>query len=85
MTLRETFESIMGFPHYEDYTVYVEWLEQQITNFQDMINDLPENRPLYRDSGLWQVRSDDMEEVLYQQESDETFLQFINRVYIGSL
>jgi len=66
-------------------TPYILWLEHQITNIHCMINDLPENMPLYRDSGLWQVRSDDMEKVLYQQEPDETFLQYINRVYIGSL
>jgi len=30
------------------------------------INDLPENRPLYKDSGLWQVRIDNMEDVLFQ-------------------
>ena len=30
MTLYEQFEQVHGFPHYEDYTVYVEWLEDQI-------------------------------------------------------
>lgn len=44
-----------------------------------LIDSLPQNRPLYKDSGLWQIRSDDMEEVLFQQTSDETFENFIIR------
>lgn len=44
------------------------------------LDNIPENRPLYKDSGLWQVRSDDMEEVLFQQTCDESFTQFIRRV-----
>lgn len=46
-----------------------------------MIENLPNNRPLYKDSGLWQIRSDDMEEVLYQQEVSEDFVDFIRRAY----
>ena len=30
MNLREQFEKEHGFPHYEDYTVYIEWLEDQM-------------------------------------------------------
>lgn len=44
---------------------------------ESLFSDLPENTPLYKDSGLWQLRSDDMEEVLIQQglnESDADFL-----------
>ena len=48
-----------------------------------MLNELPENRPLYKDSGLWEIRSDDMEEVLYAQKFYETFYEFIARVYIN--
>jgi hypothetical protein len=44
------------------------------------INDLSENRPLYKDSGLWQVRTDDMEDVLFQQGVNEKFEDFIDRV-----
>ena len=43
-----------------------------------LLSDLPENKPLYKDSGLWQLRSDDMDEVIIQQhseESDEAFLE----------
>lgn len=50
-------------------------------SLQQMLEDLPENRPLYKDSGLWQIRSDDMEQVLYQQEGNETLLQFIERAF----
>lgn len=49
--------------------------------FELVINNLLENRPLYKDSGLWQIRTDDMEEVLYQQNTNETFIEFINRVF----
>jgi aromatic ring hydroxylase len=43
-----------------------------------LLENFPENRPLYKDSGLWQMRTDDMEDVLIQQEymeSDESFMQ----------
>lgn len=46
-----------------------------------MLNNLPENRPLYKDSGLWQIRTDDMEEVLYEQGTNESFFDFIKRAY----
>jgi len=51
-----------------------------------LFDDYFDNRPLYRDSGLWQLRSDDMEEVLIQQENNESFLDFIKRCknYLGS-
>lgn len=47
----------------------------------EMLNNLPENRPLYKDSGLWQIRTDDIEEVLYQQGANEGFFDFIKRAY----
>lgn len=46
-----------------------------------MLSDLPENRPLYKDSGLWQIRSDDMEDILYWQGVNESFFEFIKRVH----
>lgn len=49
------------------------------SNIEDIINCLPQNRPLYKDSGLWQIRSDDMNEVYIQQLSNETFRSFIIR------
>lgn len=54
-----------------------------MSEIEAIFKNLPENRPLYKDSGLWQVRSDDMEDVLYQQDVNETFLQFINRVSLS--
>lgn len=54
---------------------------QTIWELIDMIDNIPENRPLYKDSGLWQVRSDDMEEVYYQQKVNESFCEFIKRVF----
>jgi hypothetical protein len=50
-------------------------------SLEQMLMDLPENRPLYKDSGLWQIRNDDMEEVLYQQDVNEDFSAFIFRAY----
>lgn len=48
----------------------------------EMLNDLPENRPLYKDSGLWQIWDhEDWNDVLYQQELNETFKEFIRRCY----
>lgn len=63
----------------------VMWDEQQAKNLQQahviksLLADLPENRPLYKDSGLWQMRSDDMEEVLIQQGVNETDIEFLAR------
>lgn len=55
--------------------------EDALDKLQFMLDNLHENRPLYKDSGLWQVRSDDMEDVLYQQECNEDFYVFIKRVF----
>lgn len=44
-----------------------------------LIDCLPQNRPLYKDSGLWQVRTDDMENVLIDQNCNETLRGFILR------
>lgn len=44
-----------------------------------LINILPENRPLYKDSGLWQIRTDDMENVYMNQKSSESFKEFLIR------
>ncbi len=48
--------------------------------FSKMLDELPSNRPIYMDSGLWQIRSDDMETVLFQQGSDEVTPNFFRRV-----
>ncbi len=44
-----------------------------------IMHNLPENAPLYKDSGLWQVRTDDMQEVIAQQTANESFEDFIRR------
>lgn len=46
-----------------------------------MLENIPQNRPLYKDSGLWQVRSDNMDDVIFQQTANESFFDFIKRVY----
>lgn len=43
------------------------------------LSDFPENYHLYKDSGLWQMRSDDMETVLVQQTVNESDEDFFNR------
>lgn len=47
----------------------------------DLMDELPENRILYKDSGLWQQRSDDMEDVYYQQTCSEKTEDFIKRLH----
>ena len=54
---------------------------ETLNELTDMIDNIPENRPLYKDSGLWQIRSDDMEEVIFQQGVNESFYEFIKRVF----
>jgi hypothetical protein len=41
------------------------------------LENIPQNRPLYKDSGLWQVRTDDMEDVIFEQGVNESFFGFI--------
>ena len=53
-------------------------------SLQEMIDGLPQNRPLYRDSDLWQIKSDDMDNALFQQGSMESFHDFITRCYYES-
>jgi len=44
---------------------------------ENTANELPENHPFYKDSGLWQMRSDDMKTVLVQQKHNESLSSFI--------
>ena len=46
-----------------------------------MLENIPQNRPLYKDSWLSQVRTDDMENVIFEQGVNESFFDFIKRVY----
>ena len=56
-------------------------LEQTIEQKEVMslLYDFPENKSLYKDSGLWQLRSDDMDDILIQQGVNESDANFINR------
>ncbi len=49
---------------------------------EQLFEYLPENKPLYKDSGLWQLRSDDMEKVIIQQEVNEPIADFLSRCNI---
>jgi len=44
-----------------------------------LIDCMPQNKPLYKDSGLWQIRSDDMQYVVLAQNVDESLKGFIIR------
>ncbi len=46
---------------------------------EHLLDLLPENLPLYKDSGLWQLRTDDMEDVICSQGANEAFRPFIER------
>ena len=48
-----------------------------IANVMISLDDFPENMPLYKDSGLWQLRSDDMETVVVQQHVNQSDAEFI--------
>jgi hypothetical protein len=63
-----------------DYASELCFNEKLISNLNSL-----KNTPLYQDSGLWQVRSEDMEGVLFQQMVNEPFEQFIYRVYYENL
>lgn len=43
----------------------------------ELISAFPENIILYKDSGAWQVRTDDMEDVIYSQSINESFKEFL--------
>jgi hypothetical protein len=53
---------------------------QTLEKLLENIESLRANLTLYKDSGLWQVRTDDMETVLHQQDVNESFYDFISRV-----
>ncbi len=46
-------------------------------SISQIIDSFPENYPLYKDSGLWQIRTYDFEEVIYSQSIIQTFDCFI--------
>lgn len=52
-----------------------------INTFQTItiLESLPENRPLEKDSGRWLIRDDSGEKVLCEQNANETFREFIIR------
>jgi hypothetical protein len=46
-----------------------------------MLDDMPQNRCLYRDSGLWQIADETNTHILYRQGVNEDFDDFIRRAY----
>jgi hypothetical protein len=46
-----------------------------------LIDSLPQNRPLYKDSGLWTIYDDDFETPILEQTASEDFRQFLIRYY----
>ena len=50
-------------------------------SLEQMLDDLPQNQCLYRDSGLWRISDEDNSVVLYEQDANEDFDDFIKRAY----
>ena len=50
-------------------------------SLEQMLDDMPQNRCLYRDSGLWRISDEDNNTVLYEQGVNEDFSEFIERCY----
>ena len=59
-------------------------------DLETMIDNLPENRVLYKDSGLWMIINEEdfnttdkmlFQVARYQQTTKETFVQFIKRCF----
>lgn len=46
-----------------------------------LIDCLPQNMPLYKDSGLWSVRDEGLETIYCAQDITETFRDFILRYF----
>ena len=46
-------------------------------SLEELLEMLPQNRPLYRDSGLWQVRTDNMETIFLQQRANDGLKKFL--------
>lgn len=49
-------------------------------SLEQMLDDMPQNRSLYRDSGCWRILSE-QDETLYEQGVNEDFSDFIERAY----
>jgi hypothetical protein len=47
---------------------------------EEISSNFPTNLPLYKDSGSWQLRTEDMEDVIEQQGVNESFYSFIKRI-----
>lgn len=54
-------------------------INEKLERKTSLLAGFPENSPLYKDSGLWQMRSDNMEEVIIQQGVNESENDFISR------
>jgi hypothetical protein len=50
-------------------------------SLDQMLDDMPQNRCLYRDGGRWQITDETNTDVLYQQGVNEDFDDFIRRAY----
>lgn len=50
-------------------------------SLENLIDSMPENRPLYKDSGLWSVYTDDFDIPIISQNPNESLKDFIVRYY----
>ncbi len=51
-----------------------------VGEFEEISSNFPTNLPLYKDSGSWQLRKEDMETVIEQQGANESFYGFLTRI-----
>ena len=83
-----TFECVNDFvhesPHYEELQYLCLGLIGEIekirkTTLENIIDDMPENLVLVKDSGLWMLQTEDADEELLTQGVKESFADFVRR------
>ena len=76
---------IGGIPNSEEFFAEFICRVQHTLGIEDkqlevsILKDFPENVSLYKDSGLWQMRTEDLGVVILQQKINEPESNFINR------
>jgi DNA-binding LytR/AlgR family response regulator len=53
--------------------------EKTDLSMSELLEALPNDMPLYKDYGVWQISDEKMRFVFYQQRDDETLLDFLKR------
>ncbi len=53
--------------------------KNSLCDMENFLEGFPENKPLYKDSGRLQLRTDDMENIIIDQGMNESDIDFIER------